>query len=232
MTRTTQMADIDQYLEDSKQPEQTALPPVNTSAPTDAVGAPEIEDKTGGRPAEKPAVVPQDEEEERASIREMRAAQTEATRQRQEESEVARATRQVAESIQDSGVTVGLAIKGTASRLGGAIASVPIPGDLLLPLSILLLFFFALIAVNGHTRLMWLWLTLSGNASLTSGTGGGFANTPVSGTVTPLSTPSVTGLPTLPTTLPPLPIGLTPLVPLVTPSNFLGQLFTGVEDIL
>src|SRR5882724_7182042 len=231
MTRSAQMAEIDQYIEDSKQPEQTPLPAVNTSAPTEAVGAPEIEDKSGGRPAEKPAVVPQDEEEERASIREMRAAQTEATRQREEESEVSRATRQVAESIADSGVTVGAAIKGTASRVGGAIAGVPIPGDLLLPLSILLLFFFALIAVNGHTRLMWLWLTLSGNASLTSGTGGGFANTPVSATVTPLSTPTTPGLPTLPRLVPTLSNTLTSLVPLATPSNFLSQLFTGVEDI-
>ncbi len=232
MTRTTQMADIDQYIAEAKQEAPPSVPAVNTSAPTEAVGAPEIEDKTGGHVSAESAVVPQDEEEERASIREMRAAQTEAKRQREEESEVARATRQVAESIQDSGVTVGQAIKGTASRLGGAISGVPIPGDLLLPLSILLLFFFALIAVNGHTRLMWLWLTLSGNASLTSGAGASFANTPVTGTVTPLVTPPGAGLPSLPTTLPPLPSGLVPLVPLSTPSNFLGQLFTGVEDIL
>ena len=42
----------------------------------------------------------------------------------------------------------------------------PTPGGIGVPLAILLFFFFLLLPVNGHTRLMWLWLTLTGNAEL------------------------------------------------------------------
>jgi hypothetical protein len=229
MARAAQMADIDQYLSDSTPTEQTGLPPLDTSAPTEAIGASEIEESSGGQGVAKPAVVPEDEEEERASIRAMRQAQTEAARQREEESEVARATRQVAQSLQDSGTSIGQAIRGTARSVGGAIAGFPIPGDLLLPLSILLLFFFALIAVNGHTRLMWLWLTLTGNASITTGGGASFA--PVTGTPvgTPLSTP---GLPPLPRSASPLSGTLTPLVPLAAAAAPMVAAGTFAEEIL
>ncbi len=232
MARQSQMADIDQYLADGKQQEeQTRLPPVNVNAPTDAVGAPEIEQETGGQPSEELAPLPEDEEDERASVREMRKAQTEAARQREEESEVARATRQVAESITDSGVTVGDAIKRSARGVSSAVGSVPIPGDLLLPLSILLLFFFVLIPVNGHTRAAWLWLTMTGNASLTTGGGASFA--PVSTTGTPLPITPLSGLPRLPTGLPILPTsGLTPLVPLASTPNPIIAFGTFAEQIL
>lgn len=42
----------------------------------------------------------------------------------------------------------------------------PAPGSILLPLIVLLLFFFLLIPVNGNTRLAWLWLVLTGNAEI------------------------------------------------------------------
>lgn len=238
MARQSQMADIDQYISDS-QPVPPALPPVDTSAPSESVMAPTIEDNTSTQPMAASAVIA-DEEEERASIREMRAAQVEADRQRAEESEIQQRGRQVAEGLADSAATVSGTIRATAGRVTTAIGSVPIPGDLLLPLSILLLFFFVLIAVNGHTRLMWLWLTLTGNASLTTGAGASFGTpspiAPVSGTVqpvtntvsnsqTPLSVPGLTGLVPLSGTLAPLRSanGL---------FSGLSQLFTGVEDVL
>jgi hypothetical protein len=52
------------------------------------------------------------------------------------------------------------------------IASVPTPGDIWFPLILLLLFFFILILYNGHTRLQWLWLVLTGNAGVGQNPGG------------------------------------------------------------
>lgn len=67
------------------------------------------------------------------------------------------------------------ALMDKASEATGAaqvkIASIPTPLDIWFPLVLLILFFFILILYNGHTRLQWLWLVLTGNASL--GTGGG-----------------------------------------------------------
>ena len=48
----------------------------------------------------------------------------------------------------------------------GWLESKPTPGGIGVPLGILLFFFFLLIPVNGHTRLMWLWLTITGNAQI------------------------------------------------------------------
>ena len=52
----------------------------------------------------------------------------------------------------------------------------PTPGSLVLPLVILLVFFFLLIPVNGHTRLQWLWLVMTGNAEISGSGQGGFAS--------------------------------------------------------
>jgi len=201
MARSTQMADIDQYIADAK---QAAPAPVSldTSAPTDAVNAPEIENAKTGEQASDATPVPEDEEQERASIREMRKAQLEADRQRTEESNAARKARQAVEVGSDAIATTREVVKQNALRVGNVVGAVPIPGDLLLPLSILLIFFFALIAVNGHTRLMWLWLTLTGNASLTTGAGASFATTPVVPTLGALPTPSLSSTLTPLTILP------------------------------
>jgi len=52
------------------------------------------------------------------------------------------------------------------------IANVPTPGDIWFPLMLLILFFFILILYNGHTRLQWLWLVLTGNAGVGQNPGG------------------------------------------------------------
>lgn len=49
----------------------------------------------------------------------------------------------------------------------------PDPGGIIFPLMILLLFFLILIPINGHTRLTWIWLVLTGNAQIGQGSGGG-----------------------------------------------------------
>jgi hypothetical protein len=68
--------------------------------------------------------------------------------------------------------------KAAASGAGVKIAGIPTPGNLVTPLTLLVLFFFILILYNGHTRLQWLWLVLTNNAYVSTnapggGTGGG-----------------------------------------------------------
>lgn len=55
--------------------------------------------------------------------------------------------------------------KATARALR-QIGSFPTPGGLLTPLVILFILFMILLPVNGHTRLMWLWLAITGNAEI------------------------------------------------------------------
>jgi hypothetical protein len=237
MARDAAMGDIDQYISDAKQNAAPASPPIDTSAPADAVMAPEVEPNTTGVRVQQESAPLEDEEQERASIREMRAAQVLADRQRAEESELARTARQAIETGSDAVRSTQDIIKAQALRVGSVIGGVPIPGDILLPLSILLLFFFVLIAVNGHTRLMWLWLTLTGNASLA--TGSGTVTTP-SG-LTPAQVPSSITQPgtvvgTLSTrSLAPLSNTLQPLPQLPTANGLFGGLATfatGVEDFI
>lgn len=138
------------------------------------------------------------------------------TAQKQEQSAFdasAKATVSAAKSI----------VRGTGVRLAG----IPTPGGITLPLVILLVFFFMLVPVNGHTRMTWLWLVLSGNAMISGGTlgeSGGAAAAPTSGD----SVGGAAG----PITVP----GLGPaFVPLNTPGNLppLPTLpsFTGVEEL-
>ena len=174
MGRASQMADISQYLADSNA-STPPPPPIDTAAPSEAVQAPEID--TGGTTKEQRERLAlaiqqeklaklQEEKQERESIRAMKAAQIEAARQREEESEIQQRGREVIQGARDQVTRTQETVSRSANEVGAAIGSVPIPGSLLLPLTVLLLFFFALLPVNGHTRLMWLWLTLTGNAHL------------------------------------------------------------------
>lgn len=47
-----------------------------------------------------------------------------------------------------------------------SLEDIPTPGSLIFPLIILLVFFFLLVPVNGHTRIVWIWLVLTGNAEV------------------------------------------------------------------
>jgi hypothetical protein len=70
--------------------------------------------------------------------------------------------------------------RSTSARLEGA----PIPGGIGLPLSILFALFLLLLPVNGHTRIMWLWLAVTGQAEI------GGALTPITALAAP---PTTTG---------------------------------------
>ncbi len=103
---------------------------------------------------------------------------------------------------------------------GLTLESIPTPGSLAFPLIVLFVFFVLLLPVNGHTRLMWLWLTLTGNASVLGDSGasvttGGSAVTP------PSETLPGTGTTTPPSESLPLAAGLA-----------LARTITGVEGAL
>lgn len=196
-TRASDMADLDQYIADNQQTDNATVQPViDPNAPTEAVDAPEVgTDHTGAKLVprdDEPAPI-QDEDTTRASIREMERTQLEQAQQRRDESAAAQAARQAGQAVSDSTTRTIDNVRAIAGKTAAAVGGVPIPGDLITPLSVLLIFFFALVVINGHTRLSWLWLVLSGNASITTGAGASFGQpvtTPVSGTTTtpPVST--------------------------------------------
>lgn len=73
-------------------------------------------------------------------------------------------------------------VDATVNRVGevsrdawDSLGNVARPGSIFLPVSLLLVFFFLLIPVNGHTRIEWLWLALTGQAHLTGESTGGSA---------------------------------------------------------
>ena len=64
----------------------------------------------------------------------------------------------------------------TGKEAWDGIARVATPGSIFLPVSVLIVLWLLLLPVNGHTRIEWLWLALTGNAQLVSGGGADFNN--------------------------------------------------------
>ena len=54
----------------------------------------------------------------------------------------------------------------TGKGIWDDLSRIATPGSIFLPVSILLVFWLLLLPVNGHTRIEWLWLALTGNAHL------------------------------------------------------------------
>lgn len=63
-------------------------------------------------------------------------------------------------------VGFGQGIKKGAFRANRSLANIPTPGGVWAALAVLLFLFLVLFPVNGNTRLYWLWLALTGNASI------------------------------------------------------------------
>jgi hypothetical protein len=77
--------------------------------------------------------------------------------------------------VQATGQSASRALGSVRNGLG----NVSMPGGLLAPLLIIVVLFFLLVQVNGHTRFTWLWLVATQNAAIANpglggtGTGGG-----------------------------------------------------------
>jgi hypothetical protein len=75
---------------------------------------------------------------------------------------------------QDQAFKTAEKVRDTAGGAWDWVGRIAIPGSIWLPIAVLLIFFFLLLPVNGHTRAEWLWLTLTGQAHIEGGgTGGG-----------------------------------------------------------
>lgn len=69
-------------------------------------------------------------------------------------------------NIQRLGYNAANIVKKATGPATDRIASLPAPGGVALPLLILLVLVMLLIPVNGETRIMWLWKTITGTASI------------------------------------------------------------------
>lgn len=61
------------------------------------------------------------------------------------------------------------AVKGLKYDSSSQLKQIPMPGSIAVPLGILLFLLLVLIPYNGHTRLRWLWLAITGNAHIDIG---------------------------------------------------------------
>jgi hypothetical protein len=186
-TRSSSMATIDEaLLEKPKVVETEAIKP-NVSDPH---AAPGVDPVPSGDDTEGEKIQPGDEEDEeeksaRQKLIDEALQQREIEQKKREDAfyRSANATVNAAQSI----------VKGAAVR----IESVPTPGSVMLPLIVLIVFFVMLLPVNGHTRFVWLWLTVTGNADIVNGASGDF--TGGGGPSVDTSTPVDTSLPLLST---------------------------------
>lgn len=72
----------------------------------------------------------------------------------------------VASGVIGAASNVGDKVGDIAGRVGGTVGAISTPGSIFLPISLLLIFFFLILPVNGMTRAQWLWGALTGNAHI------------------------------------------------------------------
>lgn len=77
-------------------------------------------------------------------------------------------TRQILSGVRGGLQLVNLALRERGRQLNRRLGGMPTPGDVWTPFFILLALFLLIIPVNGHTRLMWLWLVLLGGAHVST----------------------------------------------------------------
>ena len=75
--------------------------------------------------------------------------------------------------IQDQATHTAKRVGDTVGGVWDSIGRVATPGSIWLPLAVLLIFFFLLLPVNGYTRMQWLFLALTGQATIQAGGLGG-----------------------------------------------------------
>lgn len=125
---------------------------------------------------------------------------------------VATIAAQTGQSVSDASVNSVRKIADFAGQAGNTVSALATPGGLFLPITLLLIFFFVLLPINGHTRAEWLWMALTGQAHIYDGAA-------ASGDFGPsaTNTPPVQGQPSQ-STLPPFsaPARLYTPVPIIT----------------
>ena len=67
----------------------------------------------------------------------------------------------------------GQALRQAGDSTKNGLSGIKMPGGLTFPVLTLIVLFMLLVRVNGHTRLGWLWLVVTGDAAIEAGTGGG-----------------------------------------------------------
>ena len=123
-------------------------------------------------------------------------------------------------SAQGTLAAAGGIVKGT----GAQIESLPTPGSIVFPLVVLAAFFFLLLPVNGHTRLVWRWLVLTGNADIQEAASDGSG---LGSTTTGSDASNAASIPNTPQTVTPMTGATNFTLPFVAPASTM----TGVEDI-
>lgn len=187
MSRAESMATIQAALATQDSAEATRTMPTEMAdtallMPTIAPGV-EAPAPITGAITKKPAEKPKKEQSEEEKLKEQ-----------QQKEEQTRFT-----DFRSNATRTGSALSGILNGAGVRLAGLPTPGSLMLPLIILLIFFMLLLPVNGHTRFVWLWMVLTGDASIgqTSGStpdvAGGTATGTNPGGTTSIESPALPG---------------------------------------
>lgn len=207
MARADSMAKIDAALArvnpatststgpDDASPDVSIAPGLSTDAPLTELTA----DQKRAYDANRQRAIDQKAEQEKIAKEQDAALRQQLATEKAEEDAFkasARATVQGAKNI----------VRGTGVTLG----NLPQPGSIVLPLVVLIVFFLLLIPVNGHTRFVWLWMVLSGNAVIgqSSPGSGGDTATPDSGGVNGVGSTAGTAPTESTSTFPALTLGL------------------------
>ena len=77
-------------------------------------------------------------------------------------------TRQIMRGISGGFRAVNLALRQQGQQLNRRLGGIATPGDVWTPFFILLALFLIMIPVNGHSRLLWLWLVILGGAHVST----------------------------------------------------------------
>ncbi len=143
--------------------EEPIAPPPDASAPHAAPGVNAPTPVTGEKPEPRVLTAEEIAEEKNKSEREKLIDEAIKERERQEQERKDK-FKTSANNVVDK---FGQVWRGATVQLG----RIPTPGSIILPLVVLLVFFFMLLPVNGHTRFVWLWLVLTGNANIGDNSG-------------------------------------------------------------
>lgn len=80
--------------------------------------------------------------------------------------QIASTAAQVNSSVSQAASKTVDRVQDTIGNVKGTLETISTPGSIFLPIAVLIIFFFLLLPVNGHTRAQWLWMSLIGDAQV------------------------------------------------------------------